>query len=324
MNRILVTGGAGYIGANVARNLIDQGFKVLVVDNLSTGHQESTFAVDFENCDLRDTAALSSIVDAFRPDGVFHFAGKSLVGQSEQDPLLYYDNNLVGGLSLLSALKPRAEEIAFIFSSTAAVYGTPLKDRIDEDHPKNPINTYGRTKLAFEGMLADFERAHGMKFCALRYFNAAGASYDGRLGERHDPETHLIPIVLMAALGRRTGLGVNGNDYPTRDGTCIRDYVHIEDLSTAHVLAFEYLKNEGASDVFNLGNGEGFSVLEVILAARKITGAEIPYDVKPRRKGDPAVLVASSEKATHVLGWTPKSPQLEKIIEDAYRFHSGR
>ena len=317
--KILVTGGAGYIGSVVTEFLIGSGHEVVIIDNLSTGHRGALDpGVEFHEGDLLDTGFVENILPG-GVEAVCHFAAFSQVGESVADPLKYYTNNVTGAISLLGAMK-RAGMRNFLFSSTAAVYGEPEEVPITEDSVLMPVNAYGNTKLAIERMLGDCAKAWDLKALSLRYFNAAGASKDH--GEDHDPETHLIPLLLDAAMGRRGELIVYGDDYPTRDGTCIRDYIHVKDLATAHVLGLEKLV-EGLSGVLNLGNGTGFSVLEVIEAASEITGLEVPHRIGDRRPGDPASLVASSARAEDLLGWKREFPEVERIIADAYEWRKA-
>lgn len=317
---ILVTGGAGYIGSHACAILQKNGYEPVAVDNLSKGHEEAV------NCklyvgDLRDCTLLDKVFSENKIEGVIHFAASSLVGESMQIPLDYYDNNLTSAITLLKAMvKHNVKNI--IFSSTAATYGVPENTPIVETDPTVPINTYGETKLSIEKMLKWCNTAYGINYVCLRYFNVAGAISDGSIGECHSPETHLIPIVLSVALGKRNVMKIFGNDYNTPDGTCIRDYIHIEDLIDAHILALKYLKNGGKSDVFNLGTGTGFSNMQVVEAARKITGCPIPVDITERRPGDPDILVASGDKAKKILGWIPKKPTIEDIISSAWKWHS--
>ena len=320
---ILVTGGAGYIGSHCVRELLSQGYEVSVVDNLQTGHRD---AVDprakFFRGDIRDKVFLDRVFDAIHPEAVIHFAAFSLVGVSMQQPLAYYNNNVHGSETLLTAMQEHGVK-KIVFSSTAAVYGEAKSDKITETCPTEPTNTYGETKLAIEKMMKWCDRAYGMKYIALRYFNVAGADASGEIGEDHNPETHLIPIILQVPLGRREKLSVFGDDYDTPDGTCIRDYIHVTDLAQAHILAMDYLINGGESNIFNLGNGVGFTVREVIDTARKVTGHPIPAKTTPRRAGDPAQLIASSEKARTVLGWNPQHADLEEIIATAWNWHKN-
>jgi UDP-glucose 4-epimerase len=319
--KVLVCGGAGYIGSHMVRHLIAHGHEVVVFDSLTTGHREAVGTASLVVGNLLDPAALKALFSAHRFDVVMHFCALSLVGVSVAEPYLYYQNNVVGTLNLLQAM--HAAGVAWlVFSSTAAVFGNPETALIDETHPTRPINPYGASKLMVERMLADAAHAYGLRSVALRYFNAAGANPSGEIGESHAPETHLIPNVLRAALGRGSGmLKVFGDDYATRDGTCVRDYVHVDDLAAAHLKGIEFMaRNEGAH-VFNLGNGQGFSVLEVIAAARRVTGVEIAFECVPRRAGDPPVLVASSAKARDALDWSPQFTDIDAILDSAWRWH---
>jgi len=318
--RVLVCGGAGYIGSHMAKWLAARGTAVTVLDNLSTGHREAVQFGELVEADLLDPASLERAFAGRRFDAVMHFCARSLVGESMTQPYAYYANNVTGTLNLLEAMRRHGVE-RLVFSSTAAVFGQPVADTIDEDHPKQPINPYGASKLMVERILADAAQAYGLRSVALRYFNAAGASADGDIGESHQPETHLIPNVLRAALGTGPALKVFGDDYPTPDGTCVRDYVHVEDLAHAHELALGYLDMHPGAHAFNLGNGQGFSVREVLSAAEVVTGSAIAHEQAPRRAGDPAVLVASSEKARRELGWAPVHARLEGIIESAWGWH---
>lgn len=317
---LLVTGGAGYIGSAVVRRLEDAGHTVVVIDDLSTGHRESVQGADLVVADIADEAAVSALVAERRIAGIVHLAASCLVGDSVRHPEQYYRNNLTKSLVLLEAACRRGVG-RFVFSSTAAVYGEPERVPIEEDHPTRPTNPYGETKLAFEKALSWYGSAHGVASVCLRYFNAAGALSDGSAGERHDPETHLVPIVLRAALEGGV-VPVLGTDYPTPDGTAVRDYVHIEDLAEAHRLAIDRPAPAGSQAVYNLGNGAGFSVLEVIETARSVTGRTIAVEPSPRRPGDPASLVASSDKARRELGWNPRSFELHDIIASAWRYAS--
>lgn len=317
---ILVTGGAGYIGAHTCKALARAGYRPVVYDDLATGHRSAVRWGPLEEGALEDTDRLVSVIRAHKPDAVIHFAAFSEAGQSMRDPLRYYRNNVAGSLGLLEAM--RAADLGrIVFSSTAAVYGLPPGMPITETAPQEPINPYGRTKLMVEQMLADFATAHGLNWIALRYFNAAGADPDGELGEDHDPETHLIPLVLDAASGRRAAITVYGTDYDTPDGTCIRDYIHVSDLARAHVGAVQALENGVDSGAFNLGNGNGYSVREVIAAAAAATGLDIPVTYGDRRPGDPARLIASAERAREVLGWQPEITDLTEIIRTAWAWH---
>lgn len=315
---ILVVGGAGYIGSHMVKQLCRSGAKVVALDNLSTGHRDAVSPhAELVVGSASDGRLLTELFSRYRFDAVMHFASFIQVGESVLDPAKYYSNNVAATLTLLDAMRA-AGVLRFIFSSTAAVYGEPVYVPIDEAHPKNPINPYGRSKWMVEQVLDDYDRAYGLKAVCLRYFNAAGADPEGELGERHQPETHLIPLVLQAASRRREAIAVFGTDYDTPDGTCIRDYVHVTDLCDAHALALEYLLAGGESARFNLGNGQGFSVQEVIDTASRVTGKKIPVRYEARRPGDPARLVADSRKAKEVLGWQPKRTELEAILTDAW------
>lgn len=320
---ILVLGGAGYIGSHAVYQLIDRGYEVVVVDNLQTGHKKAVHPkATFYEGDIRNRDFLNNVFHNEQIDGVIHFAANSLVGESMVDPLKYYDNNVYGTQILLEAMR-NAGVRHIVFSSTAATYGEPKSVPITENMPTVPTNTYGETKLTMEKMMAWCEKAFDLKYVALRYFNVAGARGTGEIGEDHHPETHLIPVVLETALGKREYITVFGEDYPTKDGTCIRDYIHVEDLIDAHILALNYLQNGGDSSVFNLGSSQGFSVKEIIDMARKVTGKEIPGKIGERRLGDPSVLIASSEKAKNILGWNPAKTNIEQIIKDAWNWHSN-
>jgi UDP-glucose 4-epimerase len=320
---ILVCGGAGYIGSHMARWLALRDIRVTVLDNLSTGHRDFVRWGDFIEADLLDPASLDRAFAADRFDAVMHFCARSLVGESVADPYGYYASNVAGTLNLLQAMRVHGVD-RLVFSSTAAVFGQPQWDRIDEDHPKQPINPYGASKLMVERILADAATAYGLRSVSLRYFNAAGAAPDGSIGEAHDPETHLVPNVLRAALGTGPALRLFGDDYPTPDGTCIRDYVHVDDLAQAHLLALGHLDANAGAQAFNLGNGQGFSVREVIAAAEAVSGRPVPYTIEPRRPGDPSILVASSDKARATLGWQPEYTTLAPILETALRWHRAQ
>jgi UDP-glucose 4-epimerase len=317
--RILVTGGAGYVGSITVRRLLQAGHEVVVYDNLSRGHAEAVPPQTLVVGELEDEERLAALFRERRIEAVMHFAALALVGESVQQPELYYRNNVVGSFHLLEAMR-RAGVQRLVFSSTTATYGTPEKMPIAETTPQRPINPYGFSKLVVERMLADYAAAHGLGYAALRYFNAAGAAADGTLGEDHTPESHLIPLVLQVALGQRSSIQILGNDYPTPDGTCIRDYVHVEDLAEAHLAALDRLRG-GEGIQVNLGTGRGYSVQEVIDACRKVTGHPIPTIIAPRRPGDPPVLIADSRKAAEVLGWTPRHQTIESIVETAWRWH---
>jgi len=321
--RVLVTGGAGYIGSHMAKLLVETGAQVTVLDDLSTGHPEAVRGRDFVKGDIADVSFMKKLLQEKAIEAVVHFAASSLVGESMADPLKYYRRNIGGTAALLQAMH-EAKVTRIVFSSTAAVYGDPVRIPIDEAHPTQPVNPYGASKLAVERMLSDCSAAYGIGAVVLRYFNAAGADPSGDLGERHDPETHLIPLVLQAAAARRESISVYGNDWPTRDGTCVRDYIHVSDLCVAHLQALEWLANGGRYEVFNLGNGEGATVLEVIEAARRVTGKPIKIVPSPRRAGDPPSLVADASKARRVLGWQPARADIEDIVRDAWNFEQRR
>ena len=322
METILVAGGAGYIGSHMVALLVKRGYEVVVADNLRTGHWQAVKgARKMYVGDLRDGAFLHQIFTENKIDGVINFAAFSLVGESVTNPLKYYGNNVEGAVSLLSAMQAHGVD-KIVFSSTAAAYGEPEKQPIEEGDRTEPTNPYGATKLAIENMLKWCDCAYNIRYVALRYFNAAGSDTEAGIGEDHNPESHLIPLVMKTALGQRDHIGIFGEDYPTPDGTCVRDYIHVKDLAEAHLLALEYLERGGISDVFNLGNGAGYSVREIIETARRITGKEIKAVVEPRRGGDPSVLIASNKKAAEVLGWKPVLG-LDQIISDAWAWHSG-
>lgn len=322
MKTILVAGGAGYIGSHMVALLVKRGYEVIVADNLRTGHWQAVKgAKKLYVGDLRDNAFLEQVFSENDIDGVINFAAFSLVGESVTNPLKYYGNNVEGAVSLLSVMKAHGVD-KMVFSSTAATYGELEKQPIEEHDRTEPTNPYGATKLAIENMLKWCDRAYGIRYAALRYFNAAGSDTETGIGEDHDPESHLIPLVMKTALGQRDHIGIFGEDYPTADGTCVRDYIHVNDLAEAHLLALEYLAGGGSSDVFNLGSGDGYSVKEIIETARRVTGREIKATVEPRRAGDPSVLIASNKKAAEVLGWKPVRG-LEQIISDAWAWHSG-
>lgn len=322
---ILVTGGAGYIGSHAVLALQQAGYGVVVLDNLVYGHRDIVDALKAELIvgDTCDRALLDSIFATHDISAVMHFAAYAYVGESVADPAKYYRNNVVGTLTLLEAMIA-ADIRKFVFSSTCATYGVPNAVPIPEDHPQAPINPYGMSKLMVERILTDFDRAYGFKSVYFRYFNAAGASSTGLIGEDHTPETHLIPLVLLTALGQRDSIAVFGTDYPTPDGTCIRDYIHVTDLANAHVLGLKYLLAGGETEVFNLGNGSGFSVREVIEAAQQITGRSIAVVESERRPGDPPALVGSSDKAARILGWQPQHSDLKAILTDAWNWHQKR
>jgi len=323
---ILVTGGAGYIGSHAVLALQRSGYDVIILDNLVYGHQdlvETVLKTELIIGDTNDRPLLDKLFSSRKIDAVMHFSAYAYVGESVTNPDKYYRNNVVGTLTFLEAMK-EAGINKFVFSSTCATYGVPDIVPIPEEHPQNPINPYGATKLMVERILSDFDVAYDFKSVRFRYFNAAGADPEGLLGEDHNPETHLIPLILLAALGKRDSISIFGTDYPTPDGTCIRDYIHVTDLATAHILGLEYLLNGGKTDVFNLGNGKGFSVKEVIETAREITGKEIKAIECDRRPGDPPSLVGSGEKARTILGWNPEYPDLQNIITHAWNWHQKR
>lgn len=317
---ILVTGGAGYIGSVTGDLLRARGEQVVVLDNLSRGHRQAVASdVPFYAGDIGETDLVSSIVQHHEIDACIHFAAFAYVGESVSNPLMYYENNVAQGVRLLGALV-RSGVRHLVFSSTCATYGEPQQIPINESHPQLPTNPYGWSKLFLERIMTDYDHAYGLKFVALRYFNAAGASE--LRGELHEPETHIIPLVLKAAQRELDHVAVFGNDYPTSDGTCIRDYIHVSDLAEAHALSLQYLRAGNDSVVLNLGNGQGFSVLDVIKQAREITGREIKVEMQGRRPGDPSHLVADSSRARSVLGWQPQHPELNTIIDSAWQWHS--
>ncbi|MFI3210687.1 MAG: UDP-glucose 4-epimerase GalE [Peptostreptococcaceae bacterium] len=320
---ILVCGGAGYIGSHTVHQLIKNGEEVVIVDNLQTGHKEAINKdAKFYNGNIKDKYFLRTVFKENDIEGVIHFAANSLVGVSMTDPLSYYDNNVYGTQVLLEAMV-EADVKKIVFSSTAAVYGEPKEIPILETFETNPTNTYGETKLAMEKMMKWTDFAHNMKYVSLRYFNVAGALEDGSIGEDHYPETHLIPLILQVPLGKREHITVFGDDYDTHDGTCIRDYIHVLDLANAHIKAFNYLREGNESNIFNLGSGNGFTVKEMIEAAKEATNEDIKVVVGERRLGDPAKLVASSKKAKEILGWTPEFDDVKKMISDAWAWHKS-
>ncbi len=320
---ILVLGGAGYIGSHTVAALIDKGEDVVIIDNLETGYLAAVHKkARFYQGDIRNRQFVDGVLDKENIEAVIHFAANSLVGESMVNPLKYYDNNIGGTKVLLESMVAHGID-KIVFSSTAATYGEPEKVPILETDRTEPTNTYGETKLSMEKMFKWTGMAHGLRFVSLRYFNACGAHESGEIGEAHNPETHLIPLILQVPLGKRENISIFGDDYDTEDGTCIRDYIHVNDLAQAHILAVEYLKKGNESSIFNLGNGTGFSVKEVIETARRVTGHPIPAVVSPRRAGDPARLIASSEKARTVLGWNPQYADLEIIIESAWKWHKN-
>ena len=320
---VLVCGGAGYIGSHVVHELIHQGEAVVIIDNLMTGHRGAVHPqARFYEGDIRDAAMLDRIFSENDIDVVMHFAANSLVGESMEKPLKYFNNNVYGMQVLLEGMV-RHEVDKIVFSSTAAVYGEPSRVPICEDDETRPTNTYGETKLTMEKMMKWVSRADGVRYVSLRYFNAAGALVDGSIGEDHNPETHLIPLILQVPLGKREYITIFGDDYETEDGTCIRDYIHVTDLADAHLRAIRYLRDGGESDIFNLGNGRGFSVCQMVEAAKRATGQEIRVEMGKRRAGDPAQLIASSEKACRILGWKPQYTDVETVIATAWIWHQG-
>ncbi|CAG8519815.1 7597_t:CDS:1 [Diversispora eburnea] len=322
--KVFICGGAGYIGSHIVRELSTLShYEIIIIDNLSKGHVESIpVGIKFENADICDKEALERVFTKHKPEAVMHFCASIAVGESVTDPLGYYENNVVGTIYLLQAMKKHNVKY-FIFSSTAAIFGNPEETPIPDDSPTKPINPYGDTKLTVEKILAWTEDAHGIKYVCLRYFNACGAHESGKIGEEHDPETHLIPLILQVALGKREKIKIYGDKYDTKDGTCIRDYVHVTDLATAHIKALEYLVRENKSNKFNLGSGEGYSVKEVIEASRKVTGHPIPEIIDEPRSGDPDILIAGSERAEKILGWKRKYNTIEDIVKTAWKYHQS-
>ncbi|WP_207368349.1 UDP-glucose 4-epimerase GalE [Heyndrickxia coagulans] len=320
---ILVLGGAGYIGSHAVYQLIDQKYDVVVIDNLQTGHRAAIHPkAKFYEGDIRDRAFMQEVFGKEKIDAIIHFAANSLVGESMEQPLKYFDNNVYGTQIVLEMMK-EFHVPHIVFSSTAATYGEPERVPITETMPTVPTNTYGETKLTMEKMMKWCEKAYGIKYVALRYFNVAGARSTGEIGEDHHPETHLIPVVLETVLGKREAITIFGEDYDTKDGTCVRDYIHVEDLIDAHILALQYLQNGGASDVFNLGSSNGFSVKEIVDTVREVTDRGFNVKIGDRRAGDPSTLIASSEKAKRVLGWNPQKTDIRQIIKDAWNWHES-
>lgn len=320
---VLVTGGAGYIGSHACKALARAGYLPVAYDNLVHGHRDAVKWGPLEEGDIADRSRLDAVIVRHRPAAVMHFAAHAYVGESVGDPGKYYRNNVAGSLHLLEAMRDHGID-RMVFSSTCATYGEPQRLPLGEDHPQHPINPYGASKLMVERMLADFGAAHGLRSTCLRYFNAAGADPDGEIGEAHDPETHLVPLLLQAAAGARPHVTVFGEDYPTADGTCVRDYIHVTDLADAHVLALRALEPGRGSSVYNLGNGRGFSVREVVEAVRRVTGREVPVVVGPRRDGDPPVLVGDASRIRAELGWEPALGALDDMIGTAWRWHQAQ
>ncbi len=323
MEKILVCGGAGYIGSHVNKMLNQQGYETVVFDNLVYGHKEAVKWGELVVGDLADQHALKGLFDKYEFDAVFHFAAYAYVGESVDDPEKYYYNNVANTLNLLHAMKEHGVN-RIIFSSTCATYGESKLVPITEDMPQNPINPYGASKLMVERIFKDYSKAYGLRFVVLRYFNAAGADPDGEIGESHNPETHIIPLILDAASGARPNVKIFGTDYDTQDGSCVRDYIHVSDLASAHLLALKYLERGGKSDFFNLGNEKGTSVLEVVESVRRVTGKEFITIYTERRPGDPAKLVGSSRKAREILGWKPEFDDIDTIVSHAWKWHIRR
>jgi UDP-glucose 4-epimerase len=321
--KLLVTGGAGFVGSHSVNALLQAGHDVTILDNLSTGHRWALQGCELIPIDLRDTYHLNRKLKRRGFEGVLHFAAKSLVGESKNQPAMYYQNNVGGTTNLVRAMQA-ADIQKLVFSSTAAIFGNPISELIDEEHPKAPINVYGQTKLVVEQMLQAVTQSSDFSATCLRYFNAAGANKTANLGEWHEPETHLIPNALRAAAGTGNPLTLFGDDYPTVDGTCVRDYIHVDDLASAHVAAIEKMSKSGVFSAYNLGNGNGYSVKEVIAACEKAVGIEIPHTVGPRREGDPATLVASAQKARDELGWSPKHEGIDEIAQSAWNWECYR
>lgn len=323
MKTILVTGGAGYIGSHTVKYLLGHNYNVVVIDNLVYGHKEAVLTPNFEQIDLADKPSLDKVFKKYKIDALIHFAAYTYVGESATQPQKYYRNNVENTLNLLDAMLENGVK-NIVFSSTCATYGNPQYTPIDEKHPQSPINVYGRTKLMMEQIMADYEFAYGLKYAALRYFNASGADAQGELGESHDPETHIIPLVLQAIKGERANITVFGTDYETQDGTCIRDYIHVEDLASAHMLAVEKLLTGAESLQINLGTGIGNSVREIITAAEAVTGQKVPVVYGERRIGDPAILYAANSKAKEVLNWHPKYTDIKEIIKTAWAWEQNK
>jgi len=320
--KIVVTGGAGYIGAHFVKMVVNKGFEVLVIDNLCRGHKEAICSgAKLEICDLLDYEKIDSVLADFKPGAVVHFAAFAYVGESVENPAIYYRNNVIGSINLINAIKNNNIN-KFVFSSTCSLYGNPKNIPISEHEILNPINPYAHTKMIIEKTLEDFSKVYNLNYVALRYFNAAGADPEGEVGESHDPEPHLVPIILQAALGKRKKVYIFGNDYETYDGSCVRDYIHVNDLGRAHLQALEFLSKEKRSEIINLGSGNGYSVKEIINSAREISGKYIKAEVSARRPGDPAILVADNSRAKAVLGWEPEF-DLTDILKTAWKWHQN-
>lgn len=323
MRDVLVTGGAGYIGSHAVRELDRAGYRPITVDNLSEGHREAVTVGELEIGDLADEGFLTSVFEKYQVAAVMHFASRCYVGESVENPQRYYEENVGNALTLLRVMLCQRIN-RFILSSTCATYGQPLQIPISEEHPQDPVNPYGESKFFIERILRQYDRAYGMQFVSLRYFNASGASLDGLIGEAHDPETHLIPLILKVARESSGNLKVFGDDYPTDDGTCVRDYIHVEDLAAAHVIGLQWLEQGGKSDFFNLGTGSGYTVLQMIRIAEDVTGKNVPFEVGPRRDGDPPELIADPSKALDVLGWKAQHSDLKTILETSWRWEMTR
>ena len=317
---ILIVGGAGYIGSHVNKALNEEGYETVILDNLSYGHEESIKWGTFCNCDLNNIDDVDEVFNKYDITAVMHFSSFIDVGESVRNPEKYYHNNVLNTMNLIHVML-KQDVKKFIFSSTCATYGVPQKIPLVEDHPQNPINPYGWTKLMVERILKDYDKAYGLKSVILRYFNASGADKSGEIGEWHNPETHLIPLILDAAMGKREDIKIFGTDYDTPDGTCIRDYIHVTDLADAHILSLKYLEQNNKSNQFNLGNGQGFSVREVIESVKRVTGKDFKVTASERREGDPAILIGSSKKAKEVLGWNPQYTDIDQIVETAWNWH---
>lgn len=318
--KLLIPGGAGYIGSHMVKYAQAGGHDVVVLDDLSTGHRSSIKDCELINVNLLDKENLDKLLRGRKFDGIIHFAAKSIVGESMQFPNVYYENNVIGSINLINNMLQNDNE-NIVFSSTAAIFGNPLTDKISEDHPKNPINTYGKTKLFVEEILKDFCSSYDINATCFRYFNAAGADISGEIGEDHNPETHLIPNIFNSFINKKNDLKIFGNNYPTYDGTCIRDYIHVTDLAQAHLLGLEKMKTIKGFSAYNLGNGNGFSILDIINGCQKIIGENISYDVVSRRPGDPAILIADSTKAKNELDWMPKFFDIDIILKSAWNWH---